>query len=699
MIIEIPLFDGGLITNVDPEDIPPIASSDTENFDVDVKGKLLKRQGLESKGTLAGSHLTKLFYWTDSHLTNGAIWVGYEEQNNQIVTFAVNANGTFGAKTALTTLSSSPPSDIQIIPLSNSLRFANGDNNDVGFLQYIDRKFFMHKASPAQGLSYDALKFDSASPTYPSTWELEHVADIVGKNATGTYYYKAVALFDGNQEAQFQDQFFKSKFVDDDKGVHFTLKVDTDDFNPRLTGLNIYRHYAEVDNLAPVYRLIKSVNLVTDSDSPDREDGHSNAHVGNVAYFPGANLSSLISEANTFGNTYGDQESVSVRLGGVNYIVENSMGSTTATYTSTLLKLDSGTLPTATEYWNESATVRLTYRPDSNGNSSFVDKDYSIASCYAGNNVIYDARTSEYWDFTIGEKNNWIATIGAQDLAVLESIKRVLKVNDNVTTTGYDKTVTALHNGYYYEYLSNNEIKIHVFDIGHLDDRTHPLSTTKNKVNYKYGAYVNGRLFAGDVNLDPDDEAEKHNDFIIFSEFNQPDILPVSNYIQIKDSQGGAVMGLRRLGDNLIVFMERGIYQLYAPAGNPAGYSLRESDINIGCVAPNSIVEAGGVIFFASKDNIYVLKAGSQSVPVSTAVKDIYTGSANLDKTVGVYDPLKNRVLFRFGSGGTALYALDYLKILNGQESWNKLTFVAGKSIDTIAIDSDLKVHVTHNET
>jgi hypothetical protein len=64
-----------------------------------------------------------------------------------------------------------------------------------------------------------------------------------------------------------------------------------------------------------------------------------------------------------------------------------------------------------------------------------------------------------------------------------------------------------------------------------------------------------------------------------------------------------------------------------------------------------------------------------------------------------VYDPLKNRVLFRFGSNGTSIYALDYLKIIEGQESWNKLTFVAGKSVDSMSIDADLKVYTTHNES
>ena len=45
MIIEIPIFDGGLYTNVDAEDIPLNASSDTENFDIDVLGKIKKEKG------------------------------------------------------------------------------------------------------------------------------------------------------------------------------------------------------------------------------------------------------------------------------------------------------------------------------------------------------------------------------------------------------------------------------------------------------------------------------------------------------------------------------------------------------------------------------------------------------------------------------------------------------------------------------
>ena len=145
--------------------------------------------------------------------------------------------------------------------------------------------------------------------------------------------------------------------------------------------------------------------------------------------------------------------------------------------------------------------------------------------------------------------------------------------------------------------------------------------------------------------------------------------------------------------------MEKGVYQLYVPSTDPKSFILRESDANIGCISSNSIVEAGQYIFFAGSDNIYMTGAGMSSMPVSTAVKDVYTASSNLSQTIGIYDPLKNRVLFRFGSDGTKLFALDFLQIQNGKEVWNKLTFNSAKSVDLLSIDSDLNIYTTHNES
>ena len=684
MIIEIPIFDGGLTTNVDAEDIPINASSDTENFDIDVLGKITKRKGLESKGTLNGTHLTQLFYWVDSNLTGGANWIGFEEQSNQIVKF----NKDFSNKTVLHTFSSNPPSDIKIIPMANSLRFANGHDNDVGFLQWIDRNFFF------SAYTHDALKYDSASPSYPTTWNLEFEATETGDLATGTYYYKVTPVFDGNQEAQLEDQFIKKAVSGNDDAIKFSLKVDTDDYNPRITGANVYRHFSADDTLVPVYRLVKSINLATKSNSTDKESGNSTSRIGNVVYFHEGGIQSRVNDAWTWANAESTPE-VAITVGGVEFTIKTSSSTDSDYFTDNLIYL-SQNITSGQSGWDGNLSLTA-YRQGSGGQEQ---QTFSIsAGAYYGRNVVYDTRTSNNWDFAVGEKNGWIQKIGSQYLTVTNSIGRVIQLNAESTTLGTNQTIGELTNGYYFESLAGNQYKIHIVDSGLTNDRTHPLATTKNKVNYEHGAFVNGRFFAGNVTLDPQGEAEKHEDFLIFSSINAPDILPVSNFIQLKDAQGGVIKAMRSLNDNLIIFMEKGVFQLYAPSANPMNYSLRESDVNIGCVASNSIVEAGQYLFFAGTDNIYMTGANMSSVPVSTAVKDVYTSSSNIDKTIGIYDPLKNRILFRFGSDGTKIYALDFLKIQSGQEVWNKLTFASAKSVDLLSIDSDLKIYTTHNES
>ena len=684
MIIEIPIFDGGLATNIDAEDIPINASSDTENFDIDVLGKIIKRKGLESKGTLNGTHLTQLFYWVDSNLTGGANWIGFEDQSNQIIKF----NKDFSNKTVIHTFSSNPPSDIKIIPMANSLRFANGHDNDVGFLQWINRSFFF------SAYTHNALKYDSASPSYPTTWNLEFEATEAGDLATGTYYYKVTPVFDGNQEAQLEDQFIKKAVTGNDDAIKFSLKVDTDDYNPRITGANVYRHFSADDTLVPVYRLVKSINLATKSNSTDKESGNSTSRIGNFVYFPSGGITSAVATAFAWADSESNPQ-VSITIGGVETVIKTDSSTDSNFFTDTIIYLGQN-IGAGHTGWDASLSLGAS-RQASGGEQT---NNFSLTpKGYYGRNVVYDTRTTNNWNFGIGEKNGWVQKIGSQFLTVTNSLGRAIQLNSDSTSLGSSITIGELTNGYYFESLGSNEYKINIVDSGLTNDRVHPLATTKNKVNYEHGAFVNGRFFAGNVTLDPQGEAEKHEDFLIFSSINAPDILPVSNFIQLKDSQGGVIKAMRSLNDNLIIFMEKGVFQLYAPSANPTNYSLRESDVNVGCVASNSIVDAGQYLFFAGTDNIYMTGANMSSVPVSTAVKDVYTSSSNLDKTIGIYDPLKNRILFRFGSDGTKIFALDFLKIQSGQEVWNKLTFASAKSVDLLSIDSDLKVYTTHNES
>ena len=94
---------------------------------------------------------------------------------------------------------------------------------------------------------------------------------------------------------------------------------------------------------------------------------------------------------------------------------------------------------------------------------------------------------------------------------------------------------------------------------------------------------------------------------IIYSELQQPDVMPISNYIKLNDLQGGSIVGMAGLMSDLVVFAERGIFRLNVPSQDPTGWSLIESEPNLGCTQPYSIKEWKGGVFFAGNDNIYYI--------------------------------------------------------------------------------------------
>ena len=105
-------------------------------------------------------------------------------------------------------------------------------------------------------------------------------------------------------------------------------------------------------------------------------------------------------------------------------------------------------------------------------------------------------------------------------------------------------------------------------------------------------------------------------------------------------------MGLRQVGEHLVVFMESGLYRLYVPSTDPRNFVLKESEENFGCVSSKSIVQVGNFVFFASKDNIYAMTSSYEVVPCSKSIRDIWQAATNKQLTHGIYDPIKHRVLY-----------------------------------------------------
>jgi len=675
-LIQIPIFDGGLFTNSDPEDIPKQAATESKNFEIDVPGKLVKRKGRGSATTMSGDHIGQILKWKSPDFSP-SIWVYFETQNRKIRSAAAD----FGSNADIKTLST--VNDIKINNFGRQLRFANGLENKAGVIQHIDREFFFGSFAPTATQYYD-----DAAPSYPSTWTYA-ISDETGSNGThaaGYYYYKFVPLFDGVQEAPLGETYAYKVVTGSNKTINISLTIDktnTTTWNPRITGIKVYRSYSPTatGDLDPVYYHIRTIPVNTKS-THDDNDAYTSSYVGTTVWADGFNFSTYEPSGSTH---------YWVKVGSDWYHIADTLSGNTNVaivdkyYNSGTLETFAG-FASGDEIWNGNFGV-YTGTATAVTNYESASAVASGSNGYAGNNVAFN----NAWNWSENQRNDWTVTAGSVTKKVINSTAKVVKVDARFTAPTTNGTVT-LNDGYYYS-VNSNDVTLNISDWGLTDRSLHPLNAiTKTVVNHKYSVYMAGRQFVGNVRLDPDTEAEDHEDWIIYSELLQPDVLPITNYIQIKDTQGGAITGLAQHLGALVVFMEKGVYRLNVPSTNPANFSLIESEENFGCIAPNSIIQVGSNLVFAGSENAYSINSSFEINPITEPIKDIYQAATNIENSRFFHDPKKNRILCRFGDDKQNIYALSLL-----HSSWYQLDMGSTDVADLFAIDENINVYSITN--
>mgnify|MGYP003133105086 CR=1 FL=1 len=677
-LIQIPLFDGGLVTNSDPEDISNSAATESKNFEIDIPGKLVKRKGRGSATTMSGDHIGQIIKWTSPDFTP-AKWIYFETQTRKIR----SAASDFGTNADIKTLAT--VNDIQINNFGRQLRFANGLENKPGILQHIDREFFFGSFDPTATQYYD-----DAPPSYPTKWNYA-IAEETGSNGThaaGFYYYKFVPVFDGVQEAPFGETYAYKTTSSANRTLNVSLTVDktnTTTWNPRITALKLYRSYSPTatGDLDPVYYNIRTIPVNTKS-THDDNNAYTSSYVGTTVWADGFNFSAYEPSGSTH---------YWIKVGSDWYHIADSLGSNTNVaivdkyYNSGSLETFTG-FASGDEIWNGNFGVYVgTATAVTNYESASAVTNGTGTNGYAGNNVVFN----DSWSWADNQRNDWTVTAGSVVKKVITSTSKVVRVDSRYTAPTTNGTVT-LNDGYYYT-VNSNDVTLTVSDWGLADGALHPLNAiTKTVVNHKHSVYMAGRQFVGNVRLDPDTEAEDHEDWIIYSELLQPDVLPITNYIQIKDTQGGSITGLIEHLGALVVFMENGVYRLNIPSTNPAKFSLLEAEENFGCVATNSIIQVGSNIAFAGRENAYSINSSFEITPITEPIKDIYQAATNIENSRFFYDPKKNRILCRFGDDKQNIYALDLLN-----SSWYQLDMGSTDVADLFAIDESLNVYSITN--
>ena len=220
----------------------------------------------------------------------------------------------------------------------------------------------------------------------------------------------------------------------------------------------------------------------------------------------------------------------------------------------------------------------------------------------------------------------------------------------------------------------------------------HPFSETSIVTNYEHAKFISGRMFVANVKITSDTVTESHDDFVMYSELGQPDVIPITNYIQIQDFEGAKILAIEELLGNLVVFVEKGVFLVQIPKDDPVSWSLMEAEKSIGLVAKDSIVNWENNLFFAGQDNLYMMTSNFDAQPITTSIRDDYQAYNN-SKTACHFDVKKERLLMVLGGLTSHIYALDLKDIRQGKESWSRISLGGQNSVEAFTTDENFKVY------
>lgn len=139
--------------------------------------------------------------------------------------------------------------------------------------------------------------------------------------------------------------------------------------------------------------------------------------------------------------------------------------------------------------------------------------------------------------------------------------------------------------------------------------------------------------------------------------------------------EGGQVMG-QVGGEYGVIFMERSIYrQTYI--GAPAVFQFDRIGEHVGCAAENSITPHENIIFFLDADGFYLLKGGSELVPIGDQRVDRYfwndVNQSFLYRVVGIVEPIRKRWIVAYPSNASSSGTPDKLLIYSfALDRWSR---------------------------
>lgn len=151
---------------------------------------------------------------------------------------------------------------------------------------------------------------------------------------------------------------------------------------------------------------------------------------------------------------------------------------------------------------------------------------------------------------------------------------------------------------------------------------------------------------------------------------------------------GGEITAAARLGSSAVAFKARSIF-FGTYVGSPVVWQWDHIPGDIGCVGPEAVCDAGGMLFFVGEDNIYAFD-GTRPIPIATGqVREWFVANSSQTyrfRTQAIFDRQTNRVWFFFphrdSSNGQPDRALVYHI---GSKQWGRADRTIQAALNYIA--------------
>lgn len=685
-IIDIREFRG-VFTAGDPEDLPPEYLTVLQNVRP-LNGKLLKTFGMGERTDIPDLPVAihNLAAFVNANAPHGYYYLAavIDGSCHLTVYYWDEGDAAWSSLTLPETIHQRCGTN-PVVQAGGIVRFLPGnagtlDSSEAKGLWYgwIDRDLFDGQVSATP--AFFACVTNIAPPT------LSCDIDVIACSASGfvtgdSYYYRFSYIYDGVQESMLSEGAIK--WVPEDSITAPCLNIDSflaEEMNVRVTGIRVYR--ARFDAAAGTkspYTHIQTIDFLREAgDVVSGTDGC-------YRYDDMIVIPALESETFDAGKSY------TLSIDGGGYQDVDNPGAGTGHFhfhfTSYIV---------AGYKWNVSWAMKedgIAWKSGSTGGYcaqnglAVIGEALPEDDVYTDGILSVDSGTNREYaviDKAVGRVLHFDTTLSAHSNVCWKALSQ------SVGTYLLSSTISD---------PETDPVEYAFFDTALPDGAEHPLYADGEeksiRVNGEFARIIGGRLWQGNVVLDPGGKDEAHGDWVSYSEQGQYDVNPVSNVLYCEDREGGPVTGIAEVFGCPVVLKKQAIIfiNIKEDLNDPSKWTVKESAHNIGSLAKRGYIEANGSLYVCWTDAIYRLSpnnlADSDATPterlkVTGAIEDVYQALTLSQKEAvrAAFDPSRGEIVFALGDEVWALNA--------DTGAWREIT-TAG-SADIFAADENGQV-------